>query len=122
MKDEGHFLRSDGSEPKFFNWHRGEPDNEYGASDCVEVDYHPVGNDDEYNIYKWNDIPCNPKRLVICEKPCVPVCKKGKWKLQAYCFEIIWDKRGDSFDYEKFYLRRESFWNLRRILKLSMFL
>jgi len=41
----------------FTNWYDGEPNNAGNGEDCVEVS----------NFRKWNDLPCNEKRMFVCE-------------------------------------------------------
>ena len=56
--NEGHFVRSDGSEPKFLNWSYLEPNNQNGE-DCAEV---------RMLNGQWNDLECAERQAFICEK------------------------------------------------------
>ncbi|KAK3100720.1 hypothetical protein FSP39_024244 [Pinctada imbricata] len=50
---------SDGSPASYINWRKGEPNDFYGAEDCVEI-----------MVYsgQWNDAHCATKKGFICEK------------------------------------------------------
>ncbi|XP_062577533.1 uncharacterized protein LOC134239370 [Saccostrea cucullata] len=50
---------SDGSPVSFVNWFPGEPNDFFGAEDCVEI---RVANG------KWNDEHCSSRRGFVCEK------------------------------------------------------
>ncbi|XP_072280406.1 mannose-binding protein C-like isoform X2 [Pyxicephalus adspersus] len=54
---EGIFKYLTGEKMTFTNWNLGEPNNSKDNEDCVEIQ----------DNGKWNDIPCNLLRLVICE-------------------------------------------------------
>ncbi|XP_054585141.1 pulmonary surfactant-associated protein D [Eptesicus fuscus] len=54
---EGKFIYPGGEPLGYSNWNPGEPNNKGGNEDCVEI----------FTKGKWNDIPCEEKRLVICE-------------------------------------------------------
>ncbi|XP_040176619.1 pulmonary surfactant-associated protein D-like isoform X2 [Rana temporaria] len=54
---EGTFKYSTGQTITFQNWNPGEPNNNKNIEDCAEM----ISNG------KWNDMPCNEQRLVICE-------------------------------------------------------
>ncbi|ELK28774.1 Pulmonary surfactant-associated protein D [Myotis davidii] len=54
---EGRFTYPDGASLVYSNWAPGEPNDDSGREDCVEI----ISNG------KWNDVPCGAKRLVICE-------------------------------------------------------
>ncbi|XP_067861502.1 C-type lectin-like [Heptranchias perlo] len=49
------FLWTDGSLSDFTNWHQGEPNNDRGRENCVEI-----------HSDKWNDVPCACKFPFIC--------------------------------------------------------
>ncbi|KAG9466814.1 hypothetical protein GDO78_016033, partial [Eleutherodactylus coqui] len=57
LQVEGIFRYISGEKILFTNWNLGEPNNSKDNEDCVEVQ----------DNGKWNDIPCNLLRLVICE-------------------------------------------------------
>ncbi|XP_075697849.1 pulmonary surfactant-associated protein D-like [Rhinoderma darwinii] len=57
LQVEGIFRYLTGEKIIFTNWNLGEPNNSKDNEDCVEVQ----------DNGKWNDIPCNLLRLVICE-------------------------------------------------------
>ncbi|NIG59686.1 pulmonary surfactant-associated protein D [Pontoporia blainvillei] len=56
-KKEGRFTYPTGEPLVYSNWAPGEPNNDRGAENCVEI--YPNG--------KWNDKPCGERCLVICE-------------------------------------------------------
>ena len=60
LQEEGKFVRSDGSAPKFLNWLDGEPNDVNGGEDCTEVRLHQGG--------VWNDLSCYQRRAFVCEK------------------------------------------------------
>eukprot|EP00092_Neocalanus_flemingeri_P051027 GFUD01059185.1.p1 GENE.GFUD01059185.1~~GFUD01059185.1.p1 ORF type:complete len:185 (-),score=27.51 GFUD01059185.1:286-840(-) len=49
----------DGSSLDYTNWNVGEPNDGYGAEDCVEIK----------DTGKWNDIRCTNIKPYVCEKP-----------------------------------------------------
>ncbi|XP_018411418.1 PREDICTED: pulmonary surfactant-associated protein D-like [Nanorana parkeri] len=57
LQVEGIFKYLTGEKMTFTNWNLGEPNNSKDNEDCVEIQ----------DNGKWNDIPCNLLRLVICE-------------------------------------------------------
>ncbi|KAG8552545.1 hypothetical protein GDO81_004571 [Engystomops pustulosus] len=57
LKTEGTFTYPNGEKLKYTNWKDGEPNDNFGVEDCVEM----------YDTGKWNDKNCNEKRLIICE-------------------------------------------------------
>ncbi|XP_068111592.1 mannose-binding protein C-like [Hyperolius riggenbachi] len=57
LQVEGIFKYLTGEKITFTNWNLGEPNNSKDNEDCVEIQ----------DNGKWNDIPCNLLRLVICE-------------------------------------------------------
>ncbi|KAM4702869.1 uncharacterized protein WCC33_011405 [Rhinophrynus dorsalis] len=57
IQTEGTFRYPNGAIISYSNWKIGEPNNEFGVEDCVEM----------YNTGKWNDKKCEEKRLMICE-------------------------------------------------------
>ena len=63
--EESHFVRSDGSAPRFLNWYDGEP-NDLGGEDCVEV-IMGYSNGKPFNG-QWNDRRCWYRQAFICEK------------------------------------------------------
>ncbi|KFO31014.1 pulmonary surfactant-associated protein D [Fukomys damarensis] len=56
-KKEGTFIYPSGEPMVFSNWAPGEPNNDGGAEDCVEM----------FTNGKWNDRSCGEHLLVICE-------------------------------------------------------
>lgn len=56
-KTEGKFTYPSGESLVYSNWAPGEPNNDKGAENCVEI----------YTNGKWNDKSCGEQRLVICE-------------------------------------------------------
>nr|XP_032642241.1 pulmonary surfactant-associated protein D-like [Chelonoidis abingdonii]XP_032642242.1 pulmonary surfactant-associated protein D-like [Chelonoidis abingdonii] len=57
IQTEGRFKYLNGENIVYSNWQTGEPNNDKGIEDCVEV--HSSG--------KWNDKSCGEKRLIVCE-------------------------------------------------------
>ncbi|XP_069467145.1 pulmonary surfactant-associated protein D-like [Ambystoma mexicanum] len=53
----GTYRHPNGEEIVYNNWSPGEPNNEKGIENCVEM----------YSNGEWNDKVCTEKRLVICE-------------------------------------------------------
>ncbi|CAM4466230.1 unnamed protein product [Leuciscus chuanchicus] len=45
-------------------WTEGEPNDEHGIEDCVEI----MSSCSSSNLNNWNDLPCSEKRKGICEK------------------------------------------------------
>ena len=64
LKDEHNFRRSDGSEPKFFNWQIGMPNGANAKGNCVVVDW-----TSNYYNRRWSDTACWLEYQFICEKP-----------------------------------------------------
>ncbi|XP_064229764.1 pulmonary surfactant-associated protein D [Aotus nancymaae] len=56
-KTEGKFTYPTGEPLVYSNWAPGEPNNDGGSEDCVEI----------FTNGKWNDRACGEKRLVVCE-------------------------------------------------------
>lgn len=56
-KTEGEFTYPSGAPLVYSNWAPGEPNNNGGNEDCVEI----------FSNGKWNDKSCGESRLVICE-------------------------------------------------------
>lgn len=56
-KTEGEFTYPSGEPLVYSNWAPGEPNNNGGNEDCVEI----------FTNGKWNDKSCGESRLVICE-------------------------------------------------------
>ncbi|XP_069837969.1 pulmonary surfactant-associated protein D-like [Dendropsophus ebraccatus] len=57
IQQEGTFRYPDGGIISYSNWQPGEPNNDHGVEDCVEM----------YDTGKWNDKNCGEIRLIICE-------------------------------------------------------
>lgn len=57
IQTEGRFKYLNGGNIVYSNWQTGEPNNDKGIEDCVEV----------YSSGKWNDKSCGEKRLIVCE-------------------------------------------------------
>lgn len=56
-KTEGKFIYPTGEALVYSNWAPGEPNNNGGAENCVEI----------FANGKWNDKHCGEQELVICE-------------------------------------------------------
>ncbi|KAK2098074.1 hypothetical protein P7K49_023525 [Saguinus oedipus] len=56
-KTEGKFTYPTGEPLVYSNWAPGEPNNDGGSEDCVEI----------FANGKWNDRACGEKRLVVCK-------------------------------------------------------
>ncbi|XP_013361785.1 PREDICTED: pulmonary surfactant-associated protein D isoform X2 [Chinchilla lanigera] len=56
-KKEGTFVYPSGEPLVYSNWAPGEPNNNGGAENCVEI----------FTNGKWNDKACGEHRLVVCE-------------------------------------------------------
>ncbi|XP_076980868.1 pulmonary surfactant-associated protein D [Tamandua tetradactyla] len=56
-KIEGQFTYPTGEPLTYSNWAPGEPNNNGGAENCVEI----------FTNGKWNDKSCREQRLVVCE-------------------------------------------------------
>ncbi|KAM8835208.1 galactose-specific lectin nattectin-like [Synchiropus picturatus] len=56
---EGKWSWSDGKNFVFPGWYRGEPNNNGGNEDCMELNFHNMGN----------DIPCSLRRAFVCSRP-----------------------------------------------------
>ncbi|XP_008588453.1 PREDICTED: pulmonary surfactant-associated protein D [Galeopterus variegatus] len=56
-KMEGNFTYPTGEPLVYSNWAPGEPNNNGGAENCVEI----------FTNGKWNDKSCGEQRLVVCE-------------------------------------------------------
>lgn len=56
-KMEGKFTYPTGESLVYSNWAPGEPNDDGGSEDCVEI----------FTNGKWNDRACGEKRLVVCE-------------------------------------------------------
>lgn len=73
IKTEGNFTYPTGESLVYSNWAPGEPNNNGGAENCVEI----------YTNGKWNDKSCSEQRLVICEFWATwggwAVCDPGAW-------------------------------------------
>ncbi|XP_051754230.1 CD209 antigen-like protein E isoform X3 [Ctenopharyngodon idella] len=61
IENEGNMKWVDNSPLKQGFWFKGEPNNDGGAEDCIEMNpqVEPMNN--------WNDLPCSEKRKGICE-------------------------------------------------------
>lgn len=57
IQTEGSFKYLNGDPIIYSNWQQGEPNNDKGRENCVEV----LVNG------KWNDRPCGERRLILCE-------------------------------------------------------
>ncbi|XP_063289940.1 pulmonary surfactant-associated protein D-like [Pelobates fuscus] len=57
LQTEGSFRYPNGVIISYSNWKPGEPNNDEGIEDCVEM----------YDTGYWNDKNCAEKRLLICE-------------------------------------------------------
>lgn len=56
-QNEGTFKYLNNEKIVFSNWKPGEPNNDNGVEDCVELRTNGI----------WNDMNCNSKRLTVCE-------------------------------------------------------
>lgn len=57
VRTEGKFIYPTGEALIYSNWAPGEPNNNGGAENCVEI----------FTNGQWNDKSCGEKRLVVCE-------------------------------------------------------
>ncbi|XP_062989222.1 pulmonary surfactant-associated protein D [Elgaria multicarinata webbii] len=57
IQTEGKFKYLNGEAINYSNWLQGEPNNDKGTENCVEL----------YVNGKWNDKSCGEKRLIVCE-------------------------------------------------------
>lgn len=57
IKTEGKFIYPSGEPLVYSNWAPGEPNNNGGSENCVEI----------FTNGKWNDKSCGEQRLVVCE-------------------------------------------------------
>uniref|UniRef100_A0A452UEB9 Surfactant protein D n=1 Tax=Ursus maritimus TaxID=29073 RepID=A0A452UEB9_URSMA len=57
IKTEGKFTYPTGEPLVYSNWAPGEPNDNGGSEDCVEI----------FTNGKWNDKNCREQRLVVCE-------------------------------------------------------
>ncbi|XP_027716734.1 pulmonary surfactant-associated protein D-like [Vombatus ursinus] len=56
-KTEGKFIYLTGESLSYSNWGPGEPNNDQGREDCIEI----------FTNGKWNDKRCEESRLIICQ-------------------------------------------------------
>ncbi|XP_043844563.1 pulmonary surfactant-associated protein D-like [Dromiciops gliroides] len=56
-KREGMFIYATGEPLVYSNWVPGEPNNDRGGENCIEI----------YSNGKWNDTLCEELRLIICQ-------------------------------------------------------
>ncbi|XP_058603338.1 C-type lectin domain family 4 member E-like isoform X1 [Onychostoma macrolepis] len=61
-ENEGNLTWVDNSTLKQGFWFEGEPNDEHGNEDCVEIMVFSS------TLNNWNDLPCSEKRKGICEK------------------------------------------------------
>ncbi|XP_015271968.1 PREDICTED: pulmonary surfactant-associated protein D-like [Gekko japonicus] len=57
IQTEGRFKHLNGDDVTYSNWQLGEPNNDKGAENCVEI----------FVNGKWNDRFCGENRLILCE-------------------------------------------------------
>uniref|UniRef100_A0A8D0GWZ1 C-type lectin domain-containing protein n=1 Tax=Sphenodon punctatus TaxID=8508 RepID=A0A8D0GWZ1_SPHPU len=57
IQTEGKFTYLDGKPIVYSNWQPGEPNNDKGIEDCVQV----------FSTGKWNDKSCDERLLILCE-------------------------------------------------------
>lgn len=57
IQTEGRFKHLNGDAVTYSNWQQGEPNNEKGRENCVEI----------FVNGKWNDRSCGETRLILCE-------------------------------------------------------
>uniref|UniRef100_A0ACB8F962 Uncharacterized protein n=1 Tax=Sphaerodactylus townsendi TaxID=933632 RepID=A0ACB8F962_9SAUR len=57
IQTEGRFKYLNGETIAYSNWQQGEPNNEKGRENCVEI----------FVNGRWNDRSCGEKRLIVCE-------------------------------------------------------
>uniref|UniRef100_A0A8C2DJ51 C-type lectin domain-containing protein n=1 Tax=Cyprinus carpio TaxID=7962 RepID=A0A8C2DJ51_CYPCA len=62
-ENEGNLTWVDNSPLNQGFWDEGEPNDEHGIEDCVEI-----RADVPFILNNWNDLPCSEKRKGICEK------------------------------------------------------
>ena len=58
------FAWIDGTSFDYDNWNTGEPDNQGGEENCIEVYSAPGQSWHD----RWNDVPCNVRRNFVCKK------------------------------------------------------
>ncbi|XP_056315720.1 CD209 antigen-like protein B [Danio aesculapii] len=64
IESEGNLTWVDNSTLNQGFWRKGEPNDEHGIEDCVEI----MGSHGFSALNNWNDLPCSQKRKAICEK------------------------------------------------------
>ncbi|KAK7161105.1 hypothetical protein R3I94_003936 [Phoxinus phoxinus] len=64
IENESNLKWVDNSTLKQGFWTEGEPNDEHGDEDCVEI----WSSCSSSNLNNWNDLPCSEKRKGICEK------------------------------------------------------
>ncbi|XP_048051394.1 CD209 antigen-like protein B [Megalobrama amblycephala] len=64
IEHEGNLTWVDNSPLNQGFWSEGEPNDEHGKEDCVEI----MSSCTSFNLNNWNDLPCSEKRKGICEK------------------------------------------------------
>ncbi|KAL8186815.1 UNVERIFIED_CONTAM: hypothetical protein K2H54_013590 [Gekko kuhli] len=57
IQTEGRFKHLNGDAITYSNWQQGEPNNDKGKENCVEI----------FVNGKWNDRSCGENRLILCE-------------------------------------------------------
>ncbi|XP_051753242.1 CD209 antigen-like protein C isoform X6 [Ctenopharyngodon idella] len=64
IEHEGNLTWVDNSPLNQEFWSRGEPNDDQGLEDCVEI----MSSCTSFNLDNWNDLTCSEKRKGICEK------------------------------------------------------
>ncbi|XP_048051404.1 C-type lectin domain family 4 member E-like isoform X2 [Megalobrama amblycephala] len=64
IQKEGNMKWVDNSPLRRGFWMEGEPNDEHGKEDCVEM----ISSCSSSNLKNWNDLSCSEKRKGICEK------------------------------------------------------
>ena len=64
QRNQTGFTWIDGTSFDFDNWYMGQPDNQGGNQNCIEIHSNPGQDWHE----RWNDFSCDEKRSFVCKK------------------------------------------------------